>query len=211
MKELLLGIALIILLGIGSFLYKNAVQKGPVSNAPVACTLDARICPDGSAVGRTGPACEFEACSTDAVHFSAPVGFTDTLPLLSSTKIGRIGFYTKDPSTISNIISISAFKLQEGEIAEDILFREVVLSPSDMRPESIDRFEALSMNGRTVYRILNERFEATVEITYGIPLDGYVVLVSLRDISVEKWMEDFTLDEMEDLKTVEDVVNSISL
>lgn len=27
-----------------------------------ACTLDAKICPDGSAVGRTGPNCEFSAC-----------------------------------------------------------------------------------------------------------------------------------------------------
>lgn len=34
------------------------------SDAPVACTLDARICEDGSAVGRTGPNCEFEACPT---------------------------------------------------------------------------------------------------------------------------------------------------
>lgn len=30
----------------------------------VACTLDAKICPDGSAVGRTGPNCEFTECPT---------------------------------------------------------------------------------------------------------------------------------------------------
>lgn len=29
---------------------------------PVACTTEAKICPDGSAVGRTGPNCEFAAC-----------------------------------------------------------------------------------------------------------------------------------------------------
>lgn len=27
-----------------------------------ACTQEARLCPDGSAVGRTGPNCEFPAC-----------------------------------------------------------------------------------------------------------------------------------------------------
>ncbi len=32
--------------------------------APVACTMEAKLCPDGSAVGRTGPACEFSACPT---------------------------------------------------------------------------------------------------------------------------------------------------
>jgi hypothetical protein len=28
----------------------------------VACTMEARMCPDGSYVGRSGPSCEFEAC-----------------------------------------------------------------------------------------------------------------------------------------------------
>jgi hypothetical protein len=28
----------------------------------VACTQDAKVCPDGSAVGRQGPACEFAPC-----------------------------------------------------------------------------------------------------------------------------------------------------
>jgi len=31
-------------------------------NEPVVCTMDAKICPDGSAVGRTGPSCEFAPC-----------------------------------------------------------------------------------------------------------------------------------------------------
>lgn len=30
--------------------------------APVACTEEAKICPDGTAVGRTGPDCEFAPC-----------------------------------------------------------------------------------------------------------------------------------------------------
>jgi hypothetical protein len=34
----------------------------PGSEMPVACTMDARICPDGSAVGRIAPNCEFAPC-----------------------------------------------------------------------------------------------------------------------------------------------------
>jgi len=30
---------------------------------PVACTMEAKICPDGSSVGRSGPKCEFAPCS----------------------------------------------------------------------------------------------------------------------------------------------------
>ena len=32
------------------------------SAQPVACTMEAKLCPDGSAVGRTGPNCEFSKC-----------------------------------------------------------------------------------------------------------------------------------------------------
>lgn len=31
---------------------------------PVACTMEAKICPDGSSIGRTGPKCEFTPCPT---------------------------------------------------------------------------------------------------------------------------------------------------
>ena len=31
-------------------------------NEPIMCTMDAKICPDGSAVGRQGPYCEFAPC-----------------------------------------------------------------------------------------------------------------------------------------------------
>lgn len=34
----------------------------PIEKDGVACTMDAKICPDGSAVGRNGPKCEFEKC-----------------------------------------------------------------------------------------------------------------------------------------------------
>jgi len=34
-----------------------------ISEKPAACTQEAKICPDGTAVGRTGPNCEFASCS----------------------------------------------------------------------------------------------------------------------------------------------------
>jgi hypothetical protein len=38
----------------------DSVPSNP--DQPVFCTLDAKICPDGTAVGRTGPNCEFAPC-----------------------------------------------------------------------------------------------------------------------------------------------------
>lgn len=38
------------------------VTNEPGLPGPVACTMEAKICPDGTAVGRTGPNCEFAPC-----------------------------------------------------------------------------------------------------------------------------------------------------
>ena len=79
MKTLLLGIALIIILGIGGVLYRNAVEH---PSQPIACPLDAEICPDGTPVSRTGLSCTFPACPPPNVSlpyvgiaFAIPAGF----------------------------------------------------------------------------------------------------------------------------------------
>lgn len=67
MKELAFFVVLVLVFGVGGFLYRYTLeQPGSVPEGPaggqIACTLDAMICPDGKAVGRTGPNCEFAAC-----------------------------------------------------------------------------------------------------------------------------------------------------
>jgi len=37
------------------------------TDSGTACTMEAKICPDGSAVGRNGPNCEFTPCPTEAL------------------------------------------------------------------------------------------------------------------------------------------------
>lgn len=41
-------------------------------NIFTGCTLEAKVCSDGSAVGRTGPLCEFAACPTSLINISSP-------------------------------------------------------------------------------------------------------------------------------------------
>lgn len=49
----------IFLIIVAAFLLTACV---PITEKPVACTMEAKLCPDGSAVGRTGPNCEFAPC-----------------------------------------------------------------------------------------------------------------------------------------------------
>ncbi len=61
MKKYPIGIGIVILVLIGMLW----ILDTRIANAPSggqACTQEAKLCPDGSAVGRTGPKCEFTEC-----------------------------------------------------------------------------------------------------------------------------------------------------
>lgn len=66
----ILQIIVITTVALGAYTYGRASkeQEGPqipvipIEQMPVACTEEAKICPDGSAVGRSGPKCEFAPC-----------------------------------------------------------------------------------------------------------------------------------------------------
>jgi hypothetical protein len=63
MKTIFGFIAGIIIIGLGFYFVPKIIKNGVSENeGPVACTMEAMLCPDGSAVGRTGPNCEFAAC-----------------------------------------------------------------------------------------------------------------------------------------------------
>ena len=65
-------LAVAILIGISIFGHPAA---GP---APVACTMEAKICPDGSSVGRVPPSCEFAACPNPGSSTSTATSTTPT-------------------------------------------------------------------------------------------------------------------------------------
>lgn len=71
-KILLLFIFGVILLGGAVFLS----TKRPKQSEPIFCPQDAKLCADGSYVGRVGPNCDFASCpeGTEAVG-EAPAGF----------------------------------------------------------------------------------------------------------------------------------------
>ncbi len=55
------ALSLALLLGL-SFAACKKQDSTPPDGGPVACTEEAKVCPDGSAVGRTAPNCEFAPC-----------------------------------------------------------------------------------------------------------------------------------------------------
>lgn len=56
-----IGVALLAVVWIGWAQFERW-RENTYGPAEKACTLEAKLCPDGSYVGRTGPNCEFAAC-----------------------------------------------------------------------------------------------------------------------------------------------------
>ncbi len=64
-------IALAVFAALHGWPTRSELLLGPI--APQPCTAEAKVCPDGSAVGRVGPSCEFAACPTPGLPAPANV------------------------------------------------------------------------------------------------------------------------------------------
>lgn len=49
------------------------------TKTPTACTMEAKLCPDGSAVGRTGPNCEFATCPSGSINATSTVNINEKI------------------------------------------------------------------------------------------------------------------------------------
>ncbi len=65
-RTLYLAIILILIGGSIFLIAKNNQTQNP--GGTIACTMEAKLCPDGSYVSRTGPNCEFAQCPSDQTY-----------------------------------------------------------------------------------------------------------------------------------------------
>ena len=97
------GIAFLIAL-VGFAWVEWAHHNTTPEKEPVACAMDALLCPDGSAIGRVGPSCEFAPCpdiTTDSTistfHWNQIEAHKDTIIVTSP----RPGDHITSPVTIT--------------------------------------------------------------------------------------------------------------
>lgn len=89
MKNILVIFGILVLAGFGGKTVFERLSKEKAT--PTACTMDAKICSDGSAVGRSGPQCEFAVCPEVKPGVSAiPIVATTTARLQQKITTGGI-------------------------------------------------------------------------------------------------------------------------
>ena len=71
----------------GAYWYFSGTNQINRGGGNIACTMEAKLCPDGSYVGRTGPNCEFAACPGTT---SSGSGINGTVMLGPTCPVERI-------------------------------------------------------------------------------------------------------------------------
>lgn len=82
-------------LGYGPWFERVIVGESGNKNGGSACTQEAKLCPDGTAVGRVGPTCEFAACPVDEEVIQGKSGAKGTI---SRGPICPVEQYPPDPA-----------------------------------------------------------------------------------------------------------------
>jgi hypothetical protein len=187
MKSLFLGLIAIILLGVGGLVYRNVIeQRGQI----IACPVDAKVCPDGTAVGRVGTSCVFPACPPPNVSFPG-VGISFAVPVgLEETPFeeGVVAYgFQSAPSDLSRVV-IRQYPITASSTALATI-QATALGDGSGLPVSATSYTSTTIGSHrfTVVRI--GRFEGVVTTAYYLARTKDVLRFDAIDHGVVDWTD----------------------
>lgn len=160
-------IAGIVVLGmvVGLWVVNVRIAKAPIDAE--ACTKEAKLCPDGSSVGRTGPHCQFTACSsTDVPTTSA----TTTLAIganaiINGTTIGVLDLVEDSRCPIDvQCIQAGTVRVRTSIDSYDLAFTFTLGQPQVVENTTITLVSVIPAEkyARAIYQPDDYRFTFTV-------------------------------------------------
>jgi hypothetical protein len=206
MKQILIAVLVVLLVGGLGFLYRYEIEKSHVtilsggSGAEQACTEEARVCPDGSAVGRTGPHCSFAVCpapnaelvsASSTLDFVLPSGYKQDTNISSANIIASYSNkedYTSASSTPSTI-TISAFTIAPGQTAGETMLANTTFDPSGLQATSTSEFKSVGKGRNTFYEIQIGRFEGQVQTAYYLYQPTQIIRFDIAERGVQNWTD----------------------
>ncbi len=170
MKGLLAGIVFIIVIGVGGFLYRNTFEHPAVPlPAPMACSADAKLCPDGTSVGRSGPNCVFAPCALpnaeDAqigISFVIPAGYTANPDAIGADETLRAVFDKPSKGDVPHSIVIRRYPIEAGKTATSTILAHTMYESSGNLAKSMSEFTKKTLNTKTFFCVTLERFEGQI-------------------------------------------------
>ncbi len=167
MKSLLLGILLIIVLGFGGLVYRNAVEH-PLQ--PIACPMDAELCPDGTSVARMGSTCTFPVCSLPnislsnvGISFALPDGFAAAV-LLDTTSVAVYELSTTSSTSAATIV-IRRFAIEASSTSLATM-QQTAIGGASGAPVPATSFSSTAFGTHRFTVVQIERFEGVIDTAY---------------------------------------------
>lgn len=189
MRKLFFGIVLIVVIGIGGLVYRNAVEH---PNRPITCPLDAKLCPDGSSVARTGNACTFAQCPLPNVSladigiaYAIPEGFVATTTLPDAASIVQYEQPTDSWLSPASII-IRRYAIPASSTALDTI-RETAIGGASGIPVPVTAFSSVVLGTHRFSVVSIERFEAVIDTAYYLARGSDVLRFDAIDRDVVNW------------------------
>lgn len=196
MKGLLLGIAFIILVGVGGLLYRNAVSHPTVATG--VCTAEAKLCPDGSGVGRVAPDCHFAQCpapnvtiASAGIVFVLPAGYSEDTNLEGAADPAMLGAYATAAAAGSvppQLIIVRKYPVTASSSASDII-HSTAIGDASGAPVSPSTFTAVHLGSATYTIAVTGRFEGVVHVSYYLPRTTDVLRFDAVDQNVANWTD----------------------
>jgi hypothetical protein len=186
MKNLLLGILAVIGIIIAGFVYRNAAEH---PSQPIACPLDALVCPDGTSVARTGSSCTFPACpppnvslSSLGISFAIPSGFSAT-DVPDTTIVAAYASDTVASTSLARIL-IRSYPIAASSTALATIQQTAINGASGM-PVSTTSFTSTVLGGRRFTIVQIERFEGNIDTAYYLARAADVLRFDAIDTSTD--------------------------
>ncbi|MDE1919660.1 MAG: hypothetical protein KGH56_03090 [Patescibacteria group bacterium] len=191
MKSLFLGILVIILAGFGGLVYRNAVEH-PMQ--PIACPLDALVCPDGTSVSRTGPSCAFPACpppnvslANVGIAFAVPTDFT-AAEFPDATAIAAYALPTTASSTGNATIVLRRYAIAATSTALATIQQTAINGPSGL-PVGVTSYSSTMLGNHRFTVVAIERFEGVIDTAFYLARTNDVLRFDAIDTSVNNWTD----------------------
>ena len=190
MKRLVLGVVLIVVIGVGGLVYRNAVEH---SERPVTCPQDTLACPDGTSVSRIGNACVFPECSPPNVSlaevglaFAIPPGFSSAAPP-DAASVAAYRMPGPTPLEPSEIV-IRRFAVASSSTALATI-RETAIGGASGMPVPATAFTSTRLGTHLFTVVSIERFEAVIDTAYYLVRGNDVLRFDAIDRGVTGWMD----------------------
>lgn len=190
MKNFLIGFIVIVIVVAGGLVYRNAVEH---PSQPIACPLDALVCPDGTAVSRTGSSCTFPACpppnvtlSEAKIAYAVPSGF-ESAEIPDAAAIAAYDVSSASSTPAGSII-IRRYALDASTTPLSVIQQTAISGPSGL-PAPVTAFTSTVLGSRRYTVVTIERFEGVIDVAYYLSRDTDVLRFDAIDREVGNWTD----------------------